>query len=154
MASAGDRVLCVGVGSPQGNDRAGWLVIDALAANCPGGLRLLKAGQPVDLLDWIEGVSRLWLVDACQGWGKPGDWSCWRWPAEELPAELSGGTHDLGVSAVLEWARALGRLPGEVRLWGIWIDRAGVGEEPTELTQRTAVTVAEEIRRECVRLSD
>ena len=149
MTAGSSEIWCVGVGSSRGDDQAGWLVIDALQDVSEGGLRLRKVGYPGELLDWIEPRGTLWIVDACRGWGKPGDWSCWSWPSEELPACLSVGTHDLGLTQVLKWAEALGRLPREVCVWGIWIDSADVGGGPTEPTLRAVAELAAEMRRIC-----
>ncbi|MFM8219554.1 MAG: hydrogenase maturation protease [Planctomycetaceae bacterium] len=141
------EVLCVGIGSPQGDDQAGWLVIDALQNLSRQRVCLRKAAYPGELLDWLEPRGTLWIVDACRGGGKPGDWNCWHWPTEELPASLSRGTHDLGLAAVLQWGAALGRMPEEVLFWGIRIDSAVVGGQPTGPTLRAVAEVAAEMSR-------
>jgi hypothetical protein len=57
-------VLVVGIGSPHGDDRAGWRVADDVAAALRGAITTRKASVPHDLLDWCDGRGRLHLVDA------------------------------------------------------------------------------------------
>jgi hydrogenase maturation protease len=60
----------IGVGSPHGDDRVGWEVVDRLAKqklratpdNSP--LRLQKAAVPHDILDWISPGACVHIVDA------------------------------------------------------------------------------------------
>lgn len=132
--------LFVGVGSPNGDDRAGWLVADALSeivdsefarqrVNFMNGggtstvrrtrLIVRKACVPADLLDWLEGVDRLIVCDAICGCGAPGTLHYWSWPAPQIGQCRSLGSHDFGLHAVLETAGALGQLPPEVIVWGI-----------------------------------
>jgi hydrogenase maturation protease len=126
--------LFVGIGSPHGDDRAGWLVADALAQACAhvaaptnGGsalrrtVTIRKAGVPADLLDWMEGAATLIVCDAVRGAGMPGTLHQWRWPDAGIERYHSAGSHDLGLSGVLELAEKLGRLPPEVIVWGIEI---------------------------------
>lgn len=58
------RVLVVGVGSPHGDDQAGWRVADHVAAVLGGAIAVRKASVPHDVLDWCDGRERLHLVDA------------------------------------------------------------------------------------------
>jgi hydrogenase maturation protease len=66
------QVLIVGIGSPHGDDQAGWLVADALQRSLNHFHRphlacgVKKAVVPLDLLHWLEHVDVLILCDACQ----------------------------------------------------------------------------------------
>lgn len=132
--------LFVGVGSPHGDDRAGWLVADALsniaeseiasrsmhfaaesrsAVEQRPRIAIRKVGVPADLLDWLDGVDRLIVCDAVCGGGPPGRLYRWLWPDSQIGQNPSRGSHDFGLYAVLELAAALGRLPAEVVVWGI-----------------------------------
>ena len=120
--------LFVGVGSPHGDDSAGWLVADALQAQSLPGLRVRKVAVPIDLLDEIDGCERLLTCDACHGIGEIGSMHLWKWP--DLPAEWQphSGSHDLGLRQVLELAERLQRLPGHVEIWGIEVGWCNPGE--------------------------
>ncbi len=57
--------LVVGIGSPHGDDQAGWRVIDLLAQSMPGHCQLCRAKVPHELLDGLGDVQRMHVVDAC-----------------------------------------------------------------------------------------
>jgi hydrogenase maturation protease len=123
-ANAG--TLYVGIGSSHGDDRAGWLVADALADSTARAqtadmaeFKVCKASTPADLLDWLNGARRLIICDAVRGAGAPGTLHRWQWPDARLGQVRSAWSHDFGLAAVLELAASLGRLPPEVVVWGI-----------------------------------
>jgi hydrogenase maturation protease len=74
------------------------------------------ARSPGELLDWLDGVERLIVCDACENQGSPGTVHCWNWPAAELSLARASGSHDLGLASALALADELGRLPGEVTI--------------------------------------
>ena len=45
--------LVVGVGSHHGDDQAGWLVADLLAASASEDVAVRKAKTPAEILDWF-----------------------------------------------------------------------------------------------------
>ncbi len=127
-----DHTLFVGIGSPHGDDRAGWLVADALAESEPlmqaGGqaeVSVRKALTPVDVLDWLDDVRRLIVCDAVRGAGSAGTLYRWRWPDASLGHVRSAGSHDVGLAAALTRAASLGWLPADVVVWGV---EAGQGD--------------------------
>ncbi len=64
--------LIIGVGSPHGDDRAGWEVIDRLmeeiatevASVNATSLQLHKAAVPHDILDWLTSDTIVHIIDA------------------------------------------------------------------------------------------
>jgi len=118
MIAPGSSLL-VGIGSPHGDDQIGWRVADAIEGQRLAGLRVCRAGSPIDLVGWIENVDCLVVCDACQGVGPVGSWHRWCWPAAEvLPLKFSG-SHDLGLAAALGLAERLGQLPEQVTIWAV-----------------------------------
>jgi hydrogenase maturation protease len=129
------RTLVVGIGSPHGDDQAGWLVAERLAddpgigtesvakgtkiSNHPPGIIVRQAKSPSELLDWLDGMDRLVICDACRGLGRVGELRSWRWPDHELADVSWSGTHDLSLPAVLALADRLGRLPPRVTIWSV-----------------------------------
>jgi hydrogenase maturation protease len=111
--------LLVGLGSPYGDDQIGWCVADAIAGQHLPGLKVCRAGSPLDMLDWLSGVDRLIICDACQGVGPVGSWHRWCWPSAEIAPLKFGGSHDLGLAATLTLAEQLGQLPGQVTIWAV-----------------------------------
>lgn len=118
--------LLVGIGSPFGDDRVGWEIarrVEELASGelATGELAVRCARAPAELLNWLEGVDRMEICDAVAS-GAAGSLHCWSWPSPEIELAPFRGSHDLGLPAVLALAAALGRLPREVRIWGIGIE--------------------------------
>ena len=52
------KTLIVGIGSHQGDDRAGWQAAGSVAAELPGA-DVRCAASPAELLHWLDGVERL-----------------------------------------------------------------------------------------------
>ena len=133
------KTLFVGIGSPHGDDRLGWHVADALAdrlqaseTGFPGGdsaglnapaslsqVAIRKAASPADVLDWLDGIERLIICDACRSGGQPGLAYRWTWPDRAIAQAHCTGSHDLGLANVLELAQRLQRLPQVVIVWGV-----------------------------------
>lgn len=114
------ETLFVGIGSPHGDDQAGWRVADALRAmHLPAPIAIHKAQSPADLLNWLAGQRRLILCDACRGQGAVGTIRQWRWPDTRLAHIEFSGTHDLSLVSVLTLAASLKKLPEETFIWTI-----------------------------------
>ena len=145
------RVCIFGIGSPSGDDQAGWLTIDALLASgvhAKGATVIEKLDRPgVNLISLLENASHVVLVDAMQGGGEPGrilrldehDWSDYR---------QGVSSHGFGVLAALLLARELGGLPPRLDLYGIEIGSANPGEEAAAVIETAAQQLARHIARE------
>jgi hydrogenase maturation protease len=117
--NAGYSRLLVGLGSPFGDDRLGWHIAKTVQGRLPSRLEIRLATTPIALMDWLEGVERLMICDACQGGGCAGSARVWHWPDEALAPVRFSGSHDLGLAAVLRLADQLGILPPRVMIWAI-----------------------------------
>ena len=128
-------ILCVG--SPFGDDRAGWAAAASLAASKlvtssagridvrildrPGSLLLAEFGQSGDVI----------LIDALCSGALPG--TIQRLDADGVCAARSLlSSHGVGVAQAVDLARSLGCLPARFLLFGIEADRqqAGSGLSP------------------------
>jgi hydrogenase maturation protease len=125
-------VRILGIGSPSGDDQAGWLTVDALLA---GGvlagdeITVDKLDRPgANLIPLLDSATWVILVDAMQNDGEPG--RIRRFDQKDWPA-YSGGlsSHGFGVVAALSLARELGSLPSRIDLYGIEIGSAKPGEQ-------------------------
>jgi hydrogenase maturation protease len=138
-------VCVLGVGSPLGDDQAGWLVIDALRACGVGeasGVTLTKLDRPgVMLLGHFEGASRVVLIDAMQAGGAPGEI---RQLDEANWGDYAGGlsSHGVGVLDALRLAAALDALPPKLDLYGIEVGAARPGEDVSVAVREAATTLA------------
>ncbi|MBI1309818.1 hydrogenase maturation protease [bacterium] len=148
--------LLVGIGSPHGDDQIGWRVADALRSVGFPDVDAREASAPSQLLDWLEGVSRLIVCDACQARRQSMTRSTdailrvhrWEWPTLQVTMLRSAGSHSFGLPQVLQLAERLGRLPAEVIVFGVEGSQfdafAEVSPDSVRLLERvTSVIVAE-----------
>ena len=101
----------IGVGRPHGDDQLGWLIADRLS-NQDG-----------------------------HGTGKSGTWKRWTWPDVAIIQQRFAGSHDFGLTAVLNLAARLGRLPRTVMIWGVEVETC----EPAAAMSSTALAVVEPV---------
>lgn len=110
--------LIAGIGSPFGDDRAGWIAAAQLEEKVlPASIIALRS--PAELLDRLDGIQCLHVIDACQSGQAPGSIFRFEWPAPELNAIAFNGTHDMCLTAALRLAETLQLLPPRVVVWGI-----------------------------------
>lgn len=117
-------MVVIGVGnSLRRDDAAGLEVARALRAMAAGSEIVVREeeGETLALLDAWEGARAVVLVDAVCSGAAPG--TVHRIDASEgpLPDHLrsSSSTHAVGLAEAIELARALGRLPARVVLFGL-----------------------------------
>ncbi len=136
----------IGIGSPFGADRLGWLVIDALqAAALPPGIELVHCRQPIELPGLLTGCRRAILVDALIGGHPPG--SLHRLGYSELAtAGLGISSHGFGVGEAVQLAATLGNLPAELVVLGMEVGSPERVLEP-EWISGLVDAVRSEIRR-------
>jgi hydrogenase maturation protease len=123
-----DRGL--GVGSPHGDDAAGWRVVERLRQHS-GLTAQLKTIEPSQLLDHLDDCRRLILVDAYQSNQPPGTILRLQWPDSRLRSQRRRSSHALGLGDALALAETLGWLPPRVVVWGVEISRTEPGEDLT-----------------------
>jgi hydrogenase maturation protease len=124
------RVL--GLGSPFGDDRAGWWVVHHLRGNVPPSVDLVTLDRPgAALIHWMTGVRHLVIIDAVVDDGPPG--RILKVPLERLTQVTSRYTsHQLTLVATLQLARTLGDLPTLVEIYGVTIAGPGQGSPLVE----------------------
>jgi hydrogenase maturation protease len=146
------QVRIFGIGSPAGDDQAGWLTVDALLA---GGVKagdelvIEKLDRPgACLISLLDNASWVILVDAMQSGGQPG----WiqRYGVNDWPAYCQGlSSHGFGVLNALLLARELGSLPPRLDLYGIEVGGALPGGNPCSevrtATRKLADIIADEL---------
>jgi hydrogenase maturation protease len=141
------EVLVVGVGHPdRGDDAAGWLVAERLRERLgddPDVEVVRLTADPAGLLTlpaW-DVATHVVLIDAIVTGAPPG--SVEILGAEQpLPSPRASGTHDLGLAATLQMAKALGRLPPDLTIVGIEGARFGLGDLPSPAVVAAAERVA------------
>lgn len=140
---SGVRIL--GIGSPLGDDQAGWLAIDALLAEgvpTEGVLAVEKLDRPgASLIPLLAGAPWVILIDAMQSGSRPG--RIRRFDQGDWPDYGHGlSSHGFGVLGALSLARELGKLPSRLDLYGIEIGPVKPGEEAGAAIRAAAQQVA------------
>ena len=121
----GLRLRVVGIGSPFGDDRVGWQVVEALRdlAHESGVEAALCADPASELLGLLRGAESVIVVDGIRSGATPGTLvRCMRADLNAGPGALSG--HGVSIPQLLDLAETLGELPAEIEFFGIEIDSA------------------------------
>ena len=139
------RIL--GIGSPSGDDQAGWLTVDALLA---AGVQstvvdIQKLDRPgASLVGLLGDADRVILIDAMQSDGAVG--RIRHFAVDDWPAYRHGlSSHGLGVLDALALARELGSLPSRIDLYGIEIGSANPGALADRRIEAAAQQLAQQI---------
>ncbi|MDR3636374.1 MAG: hydrogenase maturation protease [Isosphaeraceae bacterium] len=106
--------LVIGLGSPHGDDQAGWALVDRLEQR--GMMSAQRVRDGVELLAALEGHDDVILVDASAPAGEPGRTRAFTWPCGELAEVPLLSTHGLGLVEALRMAETLGNLPRKVTI--------------------------------------
>lgn len=145
-------VRILGIGSPSGDDQAGWLTVDALLA---GGvptaeIDIQKLDRPgANLIPLLDDAAWVILIDAMQSHEPVGHIR--HFGADNWPAYRHGlSSHGLGVLDALALARELGSLPSRLDLYGIEIGAANPGEPAGSEVQAAAQQLAQRIAADLI----
>lgn len=138
------RPIVMGLGSPHGDDQAGWLVVDFLERMGYPSERLRRLRHPAEMLDHFAADETYLVCDACRG-SESQRVARWIWPDERLRGLHGRGTHDMAVSDVLELARTLQRCPPTVEVWAVAGDSWEPNAPPRAEVFKAARDVAETI---------
>lgn len=151
-----ERTLCIGLGSPHGDDQVGWRIVERLAgkfaepsartSSVRSAATLVLAASAVEILDRLADCERLVVVDASQGLGEPGQVVRLAWPSRRISHVRGSGTHDVSLADSLALAGTLRMLPRDVSIWCVEGERF----DPTpSMSERVAAAIpgaAERIR--------
>ncbi len=136
--------LIIGVGNrDRGDDGVGPVMVDRLAAR--GIAAVEHSGDGAALLDVWEGRERVILMDAMRSGAQPGTIRQFDAGRKRLPKGAFGvSSHLLGLVDAVETARALGRLPSNLIVFGIEGESYGFGDP---LSPPVAGAVPETVER-------
>lgn len=127
------RARIIGIGSDQGDDRVGWMLLEGLLGSgaSDNGIVASRVRNPLDLLAEFDGTPRVYLIDGCVTGAAAGTLSRLRWPDARIRSRHRRSSHALSVADALLLAEALGELPGEVVVFGIELGSARPGTRPS-----------------------
>jgi hydrogenase maturation protease len=116
------RTVVIGVGNPlRGDDAAGVEAAERLRPRVPAGVEVVACSEePSRLMEAWEGADSVVLVDTVSSGAAPGTLHRFDAGEEAVPARtFRSSTHAIGLADTIELARALGRLPERVCVWGV-----------------------------------
>lgn len=112
-------IRIIGLGSPFGDDDAGWRVLDRLRGRLPAAIDLQTLDRPgAALINWFEGVTHLLVIDAISGCPTPGK-VLHLVPDELRPPIGQLSSHHLDLPQTLALASAIHRLPARIEIIGV-----------------------------------
>lgn len=125
-------VLIIGIGNRyRGDDAFGCIVAGDLAAHAPEGATCIEHdGEPAGLMECWQGAENVILIDAVSSGAKAGHIFRFDLARQALPEEFNlYSTHAFGVPQAVELARALGKLPQNIRFIGVEGENFDAGDE-------------------------
>jgi hydrogenase maturation protease len=148
------RAVVIGVGNDyRGDDGAALAIVRRLEGSVPEGVTVRAFEQePTRLIDAWDGADTAVVVDAAGSGAEPGTLHRFDASATPIPASVfRSSTHAFGVGEAIELARALGRLPRRVVVYGVEGGSFAAGEELSpavaEAVEPAAAAVLEELAR-------
>ena len=139
-----EQNLIYGVGSPNGDDQIGWIVVEKIRSRLPEGWNAKWGLVPMDLLNHLECVCELHIVDACEGEEAIGTVHRVEWPGQKLVTKSVATSHDFALSMTLELAASLGILPLHVTIWGI-VGKRFAPSDSISFSERDSQNIVEAI---------
>lgn len=144
------KPLVVGIGSPHGDDQAGWILIDRLSKRGCDHMHLQIASVPHNLIDWCGDCDLLHIVDACDNAisVQRMDLSNAKAPPTTNRMTRCHSSHAFGIDEVLELGRTLDTLPSRIVVWAIPGRNFGPGHEISNLCRQGIESCAKRIQDE------
>lgn len=152
MTERSGGVIVIGLGSPFGDDRAGWRVAETLRdslvlqAYFPDRLAVALCERPDRLPELMRGAARAIVVDAVRSGAPPGTQHRVTDAAMPMPGRMLS-THGLDIASVLALARMLGELPPALELRGIEAG-AAAGDDLSPEVEMAVVELVAGLERE------
>jgi len=148
--SSKDRwtTVVVGLGSPYGDDQAGWRLAEVLARSAELPARVIAVREATQLLNALRHCERLIAVDACRSGMPAGTVTHLYWPDPRIAVRHHRSTHGVGLFDVLKLAERLGDLPPSVEIFGIDVADCLPGHEIGGKVLRAVAHLAAQLRDE------
>lgn len=143
-----NRCLIAGIGSPHGDDQAGWLVVDRLCEKNGFHIETQKLSTPLELLDKIEGLDCLVCIDAIEGDEPHGSINRHVWPFETSWQIRNQSTHGMDLVSVLKIAESMNMLPAKVILWTIEGRSWETGAEISSVVENELISLVSCVEQE------
>lgn len=142
------HTLIVGIGNRyRGDDAFGCIVAGELAGQLPPQVTCIEHdGEPAGLMECWQGAETVLLIDAVSSGAAAGQVFRFDLARQALPEKFNlYSTHAFGVPQAVELARALGKLPRDIRFIGVEGETFNAGEELSPALSRAKDAVIAEI---------
>jgi hydrogenase maturation protease len=145
------QTLVVGIGNlERGDDAAGLEVARRLKERRDGTIVLESSGDAAELMEAWRQAAQVIVVDALEANGSPGRVYRLEPGPKPLPSALRhASTHSFGLATAVELARALGRLPPRLVVYGIegasFGNGRGLSPEVARAVEEAVARVAREV---------
>lgn len=148
--------LIIGIGNDyRSDDAVGHAIARRLMSDANGVQVREESGECGALMDAWGDADYVILVDAVESGAPPGTIQRFDANAHGIPSEFFHySAHGFGVSESIELARALGRLPAHLIVYGIEGKTYALGTELSPEVRRAADEVVRRVRRELEMNSD
>ncbi|MDH3327572.1 MAG: hydrogenase maturation protease [Gammaproteobacteria bacterium] len=136
-----DKKVVVGFGSFNGDDQAGWLVIDKLSQQCVNDSTIFFKSK-ADGVDWFpvaEGATEVVFVDAVKSGALPGTVHVIK-SQEECANKFSTSSHTINIFDSIALAETLGYLKASYLFFGLEI------KDSNQANERVSEEVGSSIR--------
>ena len=134
----------LGLGNPaRGDDGAGPLVVRFLRDL--GIEAAVVKREPLELLEVWRPEDDVIVIDTVLTGAPCGTIQTWNEASLALPGGASASTHNLGLAEAIELARALGRLPRCLKIFGIEGRKFAMGAKMSPAVERAAENLAHRI---------
>lgn len=140
--------LVIGLGNPdRGDDGVGRQVVRVLASDGTPA-RVVELDDPAEALALWAPADTVVVADAVRSGAAPGTVRVVDVTGSPLATGswASGGTHALGLAAVVELARALGRMPRRLVVVGVEAARLDHGERMSPAVRAAVPTAVRAVR--------
>ncbi|KTD35042.1 hydrogenase expression/formation protein [Legionella nautarum] len=150
------ELLVIGLGSPFGDDRIGWDVVQllqqrrALTAYTENQLQFACYDRPgLNLLELIQNAKSVFLIDAVRTGAEIGTLVCLK--EDEINViNTIGTTHHFGVAEAIQMGKVLNLLPQNLILYGIEIDELNFQFEVSKLLKKALQALIEQIEKNII----
>ena len=142
------HTLFIGIGNRyRGDDALGCHVVEALTGRLPAGVQCIEHdGEPAGLMACWQGMEKVVLIDAVSSGAAAGRIFHFDLARQALPEEFNlYSTHAFGVAQAVELARALGKLPPEIRFIGVEGENFNSGEKLSPTLAKAKDSIVAEI---------
>jgi hydrogenase maturation protease len=137
-------VRVVGIGSPHGDDQAGWRFVELLQRKDLPNTDVVAVRGAVAVVDCLQECRSAILVDACRSGAEAGSITRLVWPDARVSLQHGRTTHGFGLASALELAQRLRCLPGQVVVYGVEAECCDPG---TEMSPAVQAALASLVRR-------